>query len=187
MMDLVYPVSIAPLARGSKPGPEMIPIVEPTGKVVARAPREWCHNGSKALHPVVHLHIIDRYSRIYLQKRAATKSLLPLYWDTAVGGHVAYGEYLREALFREAAEELRFHDFNPIPLQSYIYESPTEAELVSCFAAVGAFRLRPDHDEVAEGRWWEIPEIEAAYGKNILTPNFEQEFTQVKQSLLALL
>ena len=87
-MDLVYPVSVAPLAPGSKAGREMLPIVEPTGTVIARASRSWVHHGSKLLHPVVHLHIIDRYSRIYLQRRSAGKFLLPLYWDTAVGGHV---------------------------------------------------------------------------------------------------
>ena len=186
-MDLVYPVSIAPMLSGCKGGKEILPIVEPTGTVVARAPRSWVHQGSKPLHPVVHLHIIDRYSRIYLQRRGAHKSLLPLYWDTAVGGHVNYGEYLREALYREAGEELGFYDFNPLPIRTYIFESATEKELVSVFAAVGNFELHPDRDELAGGRWWEIPELEASFGKNIITPNFEQEFPTIKQNLLALL
>ncbi len=186
-MDLIYPVSIAPLAPGAKVGREMIPIVEESGTVTARAPRAWVHQGTKPLHPVVHLHIIDRYSRIYLQKRGPKKTLLPLRWDTAVGGHVTYGEYLKEALFREAGEELGFYDFFPVPIRTYIYESRTEKELVNVFAAVGNFELHPDGDEVAEGRWWEISELEAAIGKNILTPNLEQEFPMVKQALLALL
>lgn len=186
-MDLVYPVSVAPLFPGCKNGKEMLPIVEPTGTVVARAPRAWCHQGAKPLHPVVHLHIIDRFSKVFLQRRGAKKSLLPLYWDTAVGGHVNYGEYLREALFREAGEELGFYDFNPVPLSSYVYESNTEKELVNVYAAVGNFELHPDGDEVAEGRWWEIPELEKCFGKNILTPNFEYEFPMIKQSLLSLL
>ena len=186
-MDLVYPVDVAPLLPGSKGGKEMLPIVEASGAVVARTSRACCHNGSKPLHPVVHLHIIDRFSRIYLQRRSARKDLLPLYWDTAVGGHVHYGEYLREALFREAAEELRLRDFNPVPLRSYVFESDTEKELVTVFAAVGAFDIHPDGDEVSEGRWWEIPELEAAFGKSVLTPNFEQEFPMIKDSLLALL
>jgi len=186
-MDLVYPVSVAPLLPGCKGPGEMLPIVEPNGAVIARAPRSWCHGGSHALHPVVHLHIIDRYSRVYLQRRSPFKRLLPLYWDTAVGGHVNYGEFLRESLMREAAEELGFYDFNPVPLRSYIYESEREKELVNVFAAVGNFELHPDGEEVAEGRWWEIPELEAAFGTNTITPNFEQEFPMIKQSLLALL
>ena len=95
-MDLVYPVSIAPLASAGKGAREMVPVVEPTGTVIGRASRASCHSGTKLLHPVVHLHIINRFGQVYLQRRAATKTLLPLYWDTAVGGHVNYGEYLLE-------------------------------------------------------------------------------------------
>lgn len=186
-MDLVYPVNVAPRAEGDKGTKEILPIVEPTGTVVARASRAWCHHGSKLLHPVVHLHVIDRFGRIYLQRRSERKFLLPLYWDAAVGGHVNYGEYLREALFREAAEELGFYDFNPLYIRSYVWESGTERELVSVFAAVGNFELHPDGDEVAEGRWWDIPDLESCFGKNVITPNFEYEFPLVKQSLLALL
>ncbi|MBR3074974.1 MAG: NTP pyrophosphohydrolase, partial [Bacteroidales bacterium] len=72
-------------------------------------------------------------------------------------------------------------------LRSYIYESSTEKELVNVYAAVGNFELHPDGEEVAEGRWWEIPELEKSFGKNILTPNFEYEFPMIKQSLLSLL
>ena len=52
---------------------------------------------------------------------------------------------------------------------------------------IGNFSLPPDDDEVAEGKWWEIPELEASFGKNVITPNFEHEFPIVKRSLLALL
>ena len=186
-MDLVYPVNLAPLSPLNKGVREMLPIVEPNGAVVARASRSSCHSGTKLLHPVVHLHIIDRFGRIYLQRRSARKSLFPLYWDTAVGGHVGYGEYLREALFRESGEELGFYDFNPMPLRTYVWESETERELVNVFAAVGNFELHPDGDEVSEGRCWEADEIDKAIGTNVLTPNFEYEFKMIRQSLFSLL
>lgn len=165
----------------------MLPIVDESGTVIARAPRAWCHAGSMLLHPVVHLHIIDRFSRIYLQRRSAIKHRYPLCWDTAVAGHVSYGEFLREALYREASEELGLTDFYPIPLTTYVREAPDQRELVTIFAAVGHFDLKPDRHEVADGRWWEIPEIEAAYGTGILTPTLESEFNDIKDSLLALL
>ena len=38
-----------------------------------------------------------------------------------------------------------------------------------------------------EGRWWTQTEIEEALGKDVLTPNFEQEYLAIKDSLLALL
>ena len=92
-----------------------------------------------------------------------------------------------ERVSGEAGEELGFYDFNPVPISSYVYESDIERELVNVFAAVGNFDLHPDKDEVAEGRWWEIPELEKSFGKNIITPNFEQEFPRIKNSLLSLL
>ena len=116
MIELIYPASPAPLLKGSKRGraAEMLPIVDELGYVRAQAPRELVHHGGeKPLHPVVHLHVINRCGQIYLQQRGPDKDLLPLYWDTAVGGHVAYGEFISEALYREASEELGLHDFLP--------------------------------------------------------------------------
>ena len=195
MIDLVYPYDLAPVL----PAPtvdslpqvsqvvEYFPIVESNGLVIGRSTREYCHGGSKLLHPVIHIHIIDRFCRIYLQKRAMNKDIQPGKWDTAVGGHVSYGESIVEAVYREAYEELRFHEFNPIHLETYEFESPVEREMVSVFAAVGTYDLRPDPEEVAEGRWWPVEDIDANIGKGVFTPNFESEFKMIRKSLLALL
>lgn len=195
MIDLVYPYDLAPVL----PAPtvdslpqvsqvvEYFPIVESNGLVIGRSTREYCHGGSKPLHPVIHIHIIDRFCRIYLQKRAMNKDIQPGKWDTAVGGHVSYGESIVEAVYREAYEELRFQEFNPIHLETYEFESPVEREMVSVFAAVGTYDLRPDPEEVAEGRWWPVEDIDANMGKGVFTPNFESEFKMIRKSLLALL
>jgi isopentenyldiphosphate isomerase len=195
MIDLVYPYDLAPVlpapTADSLPqiteSVEYFPIVEPSGLVIGRSTREYCHGGAKPLHPVIHVHIIDRFSRIYLQKRSMKKDIQPGKWDTAVGGHVSYGESIVEAVFREAYEELRLIEFNPIHIETYQFESPVEKEMVSIFAAVGSYELTPDLDEVDEGRWWPVEEIDANMGKGVFTPNFESEFQMIRKQLLALL
>ena len=196
MFERIYPVDpapVLPLPTAEKPGlrararGEMVPVVEENGLVVGQAARADVHGGVKLLHPVVHLHIINRKGELFIQKRSMKKRLFPGLWDTAVGGHVDYGELLEGAIFRESFEELGFRGFNPIYLKTYLWESPREKELVNVFAAVGNFKLAPSNDEVTEGRYWTMDEISASIGKGVFTPNFEQEFESIKDTLLALL
>ena len=115
------------------------------------------------------------------------KRIQPGKWDTAVGGHVSYGESITEALFRESSEELGLSEFNPIYIETYLFESEIEKEMVNIFAAVGSYELIPDRDEVDEGRWWPVDEIDENLGKGLFTPNFESEYKMIRSSLLALL
>lgn len=196
MIELIYPyeadLPLIPLKTADSPSVrdavcEYFPVIEPSGLVIARSTRAWCHSGAKPLHPVVHIHIIDRFARIYLQKRSMKKDIQPGKWDTAVGGHVSFGESFHEAAYREASEELGLHEFNPIHIETYIFESEIEKEMVCIFAAVGSYDLSPDRSEVDEGRWWPIEEIDATLGKGLFTPNFESEYRMIRNSLLALL
>ena len=196
MIDLIYPPDYdAPLLplptaadKGRRAGGsgEIFPVIRPDGVVIGKADRDYCHSGSHLLHPVVHLHIIDRNGRIYLQKRSHRKKLLPGYWDTAVGGHVIYGEGILEALLRESSEELNLRDFNPIYLTSYQWETERDSEFVNVFATVGSPDLRPDHDEVETGRWWTDSEILKA-SSDILTPNLIYEYRMMRQKFFSLL
>lgn len=154
---------------------ELFPIVDESGLVIGSASRGECHNGSKLLHPVVHLHIFDCEGRLYLQKRPDWKDIQPGKWDTAVGGHVDYGEEIMAALRREAAEEVGLTDFKPTFLRRYIFESPREREMVNAYSTVIDTTPTPS-DEVADGRFWTRSEIMGSMGRGILTPNFEQEY-----------
>ena len=198
MFELIYPyepVQVLPPKRASdnngdgqqEQKQEMFPVIEPSGLVTAMAPRSFCHSGTMVLHPVVHLHIMDRYSRLYLQKRSMSKDIQPGKWDTAVGGHVGFGELIHKALYREAAEELGLREFNPTYICSYEFESEVERELVNVFAVIGSYDLHPDMEEVEEGRFWEISEIDESLGKSVFTPNFEAEYVKIKNTLLSLL
>ena len=168
MFELIYPYDPAPVlplptadnpGSHARPGCEMVPVVEENGLVIGQAARIDVHGGTMLLHPVIHLHIINRNGELFIQRRSFRKRSFPGMWDTAVGGHIDYGELLETALFREASEELGFRGFN----------------------------LDPHNEEVLEGRYWSMEEIEASIGKGLFTPNFEQEFASIKDTLLALL
>lgn len=164
---------------------ERFPIVTPEGEIIGAATRAECHGGSKLLHPVVHLHLIDGDGRVYLQKRVMTKDIQPGKWDTAVGGHVDLGESVGEALRREASEELGHEIADPRHILTYVFESDRERELVNVFAerVDSAIELHPDPTEVDEGRFWTPEEIAGATGRSILTPNFESEYARIRPLL----
>ena len=79
---------------------ELFPIIDEQGHTIGKSTRKECHNGSKLLHPVIHLQIFNKRGNLYLQKRAMNKDIQPGKWDTAVGGHVDYGESIEDALLR---------------------------------------------------------------------------------------
>ena len=192
MVELFYPADSVPFiplkeSLEDRRSGEVLPVCDASGQVFACASRSYCHSAARPLHPVVHLHILRRDGSLYLQKRSLHKDFLPGLWDTAVGGHVTYGETVMEAIYRESAEELGLVDFAPISLDSYVWETERERELVNVFAVVGSYEPRPDGDEVAEGRYWTFQEIEKCLPDSLFTPNFESEYLRVRETLGALL
>lgn len=116
---------------------------------------------------------------MYLQKRSMNKDIQPGKWDTAVGGHIDYGETVEEALRREVREELGITEFTPQFITRYVFESVIEKELVNTFRTVYNGEIQPDAEELDGGRFWPMEEIKANLGKSVFTPNFEQEFQRL--------
>ena len=100
MFELKYPTPDNFVQQGE----EDFPLVDEEGNVIGIATRKFCHSGSMALHAVVHLHVFNKDGKLYLQKRSMKKDIAPGRWDTAVGGQIDYGEYVKDALAREARE-----------------------------------------------------------------------------------
>jgi len=111
-----------------------------------------------------------------LQRRPDWKDIQPGKWDTAVGGHIDYGETPDEALQREVREELCITDFKAEFVDKYIFESQRERELVYVNRTTYNGEIRPSTEELDGGRFWSMREVREAMGRNILTPNFESEF-----------
>jgi isopentenyldiphosphate isomerase len=157
---------------------ELFPVLDEAGNVVGKASRGECHNGSRLIHPVVHLHLLNSRGELYLQKRPAWKDIQPGKWDTAVGGHVDYGETIEEALRREVREEIGLEDFTPEKICHYLYDSDREREMVYVYRATWDGEVNPSA-ETDGGRFWSIEELRENLGKGVLTPNFEMEAVKV--------
>jgi isopentenyldiphosphate isomerase/intracellular septation protein A len=162
-------------------GEEWVPLVDEQGRITGQAPRSQVHNGSKLLHPVVHLHVINHNKAILVQKRPMSKLIQPGKWDTAVGGHISAGETLEQALKKEAFEEIGLVDFSAKMIKTYKWESEVEAELVYMFVTYDFKNFKVHSDEVEEACFRTKNQIENNIGKGIFTPNFEFEFRLLKE------
>ena len=181
---------------------ELFPLVNEQGDLIGKATRAFCHSGSFALHPVVHLHVFNSAGQLFLQKRSMSKDIQPGMWDTSVGGHVDFVEttelqtdataaatqldspasWVLSALRREAREELGIIHFEPIFAFRYSFRSIYEFELVHTFFTVYDGLLTVDPVEISEGRFWDISEVLANLGKGVFTPNFEGEIRKVLEA-----
>lgn len=158
---------------------EIFPIVDENGNILGQVTRGHAHDGSKILHPVVHLHVFNSRGELYLQHRPAWKDIQPDKWDTAVGGHIDLGESVGDALKREVREELGITEFTPESLGHYVFESNREKELVYVHRCIYDGPISPSKNELSGGRFWSPEEISSNIGKGIFTPNFENEYLKV--------
>jgi isopentenyldiphosphate isomerase len=163
---------------------EYLPVINEQGEILGKELRRICHNGSKILHPVVHLHVFNSKGELYLQQRSMSKDVQPGKWDTSVGGHVDVGETIEEALRREVFEELNIKDFKAEFVKSYIYESDIEKESVNTYRTIYEGDIKPNKDEINAGRFWNIDEIILNFGKEVFTPNFEFELKNILLPLI---
>jgi isopentenyldiphosphate isomerase len=160
---------------------ELFPIVDEEGNTIGIATRQECHSGTKLLHPVVHLHIVDCDNRLYLQKRSISKDIQPGKWDTAVGGHVGPGEPVGEALRREANEELGITNFCPEFVEKYVFESEIEKELVHVYKTVYEGPIATDNIELDGGNFFTNDQIDKMIKDKKTTPNFAGEYKKFKK------
>ena len=157
---------------------ELLPHVDEEGNILGAITRGEAHNGSRKLHPVVHLHLFNSRGELYLQRRPAWKDIQPGKWDTATGGHIDLGESVDRALAREVREELGIIGFVPEQLGHYVFESDRERELVFVHKTTYDGKVSPSPTELDGGRFWSQQEIADSLGRDVFTPNFEQEYQQ---------
>jgi len=156
---------------------EVLPVTDMSGNPLSTALRNECHARTFLLHPVVHLHIFNRNGDLFLQKRPDWKTIQPGKWDTAVGGHIAAGETVQQALERESMEEMGFSAKGATLLRTYVHTSDVEREFVYVYSVVTDVLPCPT-EEVSEGRFFSSDEIRRRLGTGFFTPNFEKEWME---------
>lgn len=103
--------------------------------------------------------ITDGNGNILLQRRALSKETNPGRWSAAVTGHVDEGETYRDAIIREAREELGIV-INPVEFRKFFRKDRDEFFSMWFTAVVPRdIVLTVDQEEVAEVKWWAREEL----------------------------
>ncbi|MGN0028820.1 MAG: NUDIX domain-containing protein [Marinilabiliaceae bacterium] len=176
LATLATEIVVSRLIRRRYRDTEWVPLMTEDGRTVGGAPRPLVHNGSHWLHAVVHLHVINSKGELLLQLRPMSKKIQPGKWDTAVGGHITFGERLEDALRRETLEEIGLANFKAQFKGHYVWKCEAENEFVFVFTTKSDGPFEPKNvGEVDRLRFWSVSELKAAMGTVILTPNIEKE------------
>ncbi|MCX7862317.1 MAG: NUDIX domain-containing protein [Bacteroidales bacterium] len=162
---------------------EWLPIVDKEGNILGKVSRQEAHRNKNFLHPVVHVHVLNRHGELFLQKRSISKQIMPGKWDTAIGGHISWGENLEQAVFRESKEELGIKLKQVKFLGKYVWESDIERELIYVFKTQWDENININKKEIEEGKFWSKAQIKQNIGKGLFTPNFEFEYNLMGKSL----
>lgn len=162
---------------------EYLDIVDEDNNVIGKDLRSNCHGNPKLIHRAVHVLVFNSEGSLYLQKRSENKDIQPGKWDTSVGGHVDSGEDYEKAALREAEEELSIKNPELIQLYDYTMENLTECEKIRTFMTNYDGEIKINPEEITEGKFWTLVEIEENLGTGIFTPNFEQEMQILKENI----
>lgn len=177
---------------------EWFDVVNEHDEVVGRESRREVH--ARGLrHRAVHLLVVNRAGKVFLQKRSMAKDLHPGVWDSSASGHVGAGEDYDGTAVRELEEEiglklpegsevppsphstsagLRRTGAAPRPQIRPLFKIEAREETGQEFVwvyrveAEGPFTLHPD--EIERGDWFSPAEIDrwAAERPQELAPAF---------------
>lgn len=158
--------------RAAGPPPEMVDIVDAADKTLCILPLAEAHRQG-LYHRSVMVLVYDGRGKLYLQKRAAKKSLYPGRFDLSATGHVKAGEARQDAAARELLEELGLRAPALTFVDAIDAGEDTAYEFVTLFSA-GRLSTppRPNPEEVSGGMFVDAAELAALVRdyRDLLTP-----------------
>ncbi len=163
---------------------EIFDIVDEEDHIIGQATRKQVHGNPDLIHRVVHILVFNSKNEVYLQKRDKNKDVQPGKWDTSVGGHVDKGESYQNAAAREMKEELGITGAGFDFLYKYRMQNNYESEYVSTYHCLWDGDIKTNVEEIEEGRFWQLHEIDAKADSGIFTPNFLDEIHRYQQYLI---
>ena len=158
---------------------EIFDIVDEQDRVTGQAPRQEVHRNPSLIHRVVHVLVFNPEGELFLQKRSPFKDVHPGKWDTSVGGHVNAGESYEHAATREMREELGIEGTRLEFLHTYLHRNTCESEFVRSYRCCWNGSVRIDPNEIEEGRFWSLQEINDA-DRRLFTPSFLDELERFR-------
>lgn len=155
---------------------EWLPLLDPDGKVIGKAPREVCKKDKSLIYPVIRLHVFNSKGQIFLQKRKKNAPTQAGKWDAAVAGHVIYGENIEQAVLRESLEELNLSGFDFFLLDKNMFYGETTTAMIFVFGAITDNPIIPNLKETDGGNFYDLYQIKNLLGEENLSAGLLKEW-----------
>jgi isopentenyl-diphosphate delta-isomerase type 1 len=155
---------------------EIYDVVDADDRIIGKATRREIHEKG-LLHRSVHILVFNSEGKLFLQKRSLDKDENPGYWDTSSAGHVDSGEDYLTSAHRELMEELGVSG-SLQAIMRFPASLETFWEHVRVYKCVTDQTIRINPEEISEGRFMTLKEIDNALKKNELqlTSTFRKIF-----------
>ena len=148
---------------------ELVDIVDDADRVIRTVPRRTMRRDNLQ-HRVVFIVVWSSTGAVLVHRRSDSKDVWPGFWDLAVGGVVAAGEWYDTAARRELNEELGI-DADPVELGTGRYEDADVRLVGRVYRVVHDGPFTFADGEVVEGRFVSRDELPAMVERQRFVPD----------------